>query len=935
MSDSIDGLTPLDALVAGGGPGDAATQAASLRMVLVNRAVLKVAATGTILGANETALTFTARTLDDLVGTPLAGLWELPAAVVAGLLDGTGERATDQPVLDGAGRTRWVRLGASPIGEGAEVLVVWDDLTDRYRHAHELAAKQAAVNSSMAVLELGLDGSVLTSNDNFLALLGYTHDELTGVHHRQLCEPAHTASEAYRRLWDGLRAGQSSTAEVKRIGKDGREVWLRTSFTPILDLDGAPHKVVELSLDITQEKLRSVEAKGKVDAIGRAQAVIEFDLAGIVLDVNENFLSLFGYSRDEVVGQHHRLFVDRDEARGQAYRDFWRGLGLGEHATGEYKRVARGGHEVWLQASYNPIFDLDGRPYKVVKYAMDVTEQKLRNAEFVGKVEALGRAQAVIEFDLDGTVISANPVFLKLLGYSHEEVIGKHHRVFCDPVYAGSAEYGQFWERLGRGEHDAGEYKRIGKDGREIWIQATYNPIYDLDGNPYKVVKYAMDVTQTRLRNAEFEGKVNAIDRAQAVIEFDLTGKILDANANFLDLVGYSRGQVVGQHHRMFVDAAHAASVEYQLFWERLGRGEHDAGEYKRIGKDGREIWIQATYNPIYDLDGRPYKVVKYAMDVTEQKLRNAEFEGKVEAVSRSQAVIEFDLDGTVLSANDNFLRTMGYSVREIVGQHHSLFCTQDYVTSAEYRDFWLRLRNGEFLAGRFHRVGKFGRDVWIQAGYNPIFNLRGEPFKVVKYAYDVTEQVALEQRLASKTDQMSTAIQALFDSIDEIVRSSARASDLAGQTQRNAEVGAQELHQSIEAIGLIERSSDKIAQIVRVISEIAGQTNLLAFNASIEAARAGEHGVGFSVVAAEVRKLAERSSDAAREITDLIRDSAERVGHGATVSQRAQVAFTEILASVEKTTESIKVIAESTRRQQDTSSEVNALIKQLTGETR
>jgi methyl-accepting chemotaxis protein len=383
----------------------------------------------------------------------------------------------------------------------------------------------------------------------------------------------------------------------------------------------------------------------------------------------------------------------------------------------------------------------------------------------------------------------------------------------------------------------------------------------------------------------------------------------------------------------MFVDEETANSDGYKAFWDRLRRGEFASREYKRVGKDNREVWIQASYNPIFDLDGRPFKVVKYAMDVTADKQRNAEFEGKVNAIDRAQAVIEFDLDGNIRWANDNFLRTMGYSLREIIGQHHSMFCSPDYITSQDYRDFWLRLSSGEFISGQFHRLGKYGRHVYLKATYNPILDLRGHPVKVVKYAMEITEQVALQQRLNSKSTEMNESIGRLATSIDDIVDNTQQASDLAGQTQANAERGFEELRKSIEAIDLIKRSSDQIASIVQVIGEIASQTNLLAFNASIEAARAGEHGVGFSVVAGEVRKLAERSSDAAREISKLITESSSRVNQGFTVSRHAQEAFGDILKSVGQTGESIGRIAARTHDQQSESHAVKTLITELTDE--
>jgi methyl-accepting chemotaxis protein len=243
--------------------------------------------------------------------------------------------------------------------------------------------------------------------------------------------------------------------------------------------------------------------------------------------------------------------------------------------------------------------------------------------------QALDRVQAIIEFDLDGTVVSANENFLRILGYESGEVVGKHHRIFCDPTYVESHEYAEFWKKLGRGEYHAAEFKRLAKGGREVWLQASYNPVLDKDGEPIRVVKFATDVTAAKLQTAEYEGKIRAIDRAQAVIEFDLEGRVITANKNFLDIFGYSLDDVVGKHHRIFCDPGYAESPEYAQFWQKLGRGEYDADEFKRITKDGAEVWLQASYNPIFDMEGRPLKVVKFASDIT------------VEVQKRSLALLE------------------------------------------------------------------------------------------------------------------------------------------------------------------------------------------------------------------------------------------------------------------------------------------------------
>ncbi len=242
------------------------------------------------------------------------------------------------------------------------------------------------------------------------------------------------------------------------------------------------------------------------------------------------------------------------------------------------------------------------------------------SSEQLGAIhQALDKVQAIIEFDLDGTVVSANENFLDIFGYRADEVVGKHHRIFCDPAYAESEEYAEFWRKLGRGESHAAEFKRLGKGGKQIWLQASYNPVLDKQGRPIRVVKFATDVTDAKLLTAEFEGKVAAIDRAQAVIEFELDGTVITANDNFLRIFGYSLDDVVGKHHRIFCDPGYSETPAYHEFWQKLGRGEYDAGEFKRLAKDGTEIWLQASYNPIFDLNGKPRKIVKFAADITDE----------------------------------------------------------------------------------------------------------------------------------------------------------------------------------------------------------------------------------------------------------------------------------------------------------------------------
>jgi len=381
----------------------------------------------------------------------------------------------------------------------------------------------------------------------------------------------------------------------------------------------------------------SANALAQASAIRKSQAVIEFDMDGKVINANQNFLDALGYRLEEIQGKHHSMFVTPAMRESAEYRGFWANLNRGEHQAAEYKRIGKGGREVWIQASYNPILDRSGKPCKVVKFATDITAQKIRSMEDAGKMAAIGRAQAVIEFNLDGTIITANDIFLKVLGYSLAEIQGKHHSMFVAPAERDSGAYREFWAKLNRGEFQSAEYKRIGKGGKEVWILASYNPILDETGKPFKVVKFASDVSDQKLKTADLAGQIEAIGKSQAVIEFSMDGIVLDANENFLKTLGYSLAEIKGKHHSMFVQPEEHQSDAYRVFWANLNRGEFQSAEYRRIGKGGKEVWIQASYNPIRDLNGKPYKVVKYATDTTTQviaRMKSETVRGMMEAVA-------------------------------------------------------------------------------------------------------------------------------------------------------------------------------------------------------------------------------------------------------------------------------------------------------------
>jgi methyl-accepting chemotaxis protein len=543
-----------------------------------------------------------------------------------------------------------------------------------------------------------------------------------------------------------------------------------------------------------------------------------------------------------------------------------------------------------------------------------------RNA--LAQAAAIGKSQAVIEFNLDGTIITANENFLKALGYTLAEIKGKHHSMFVEPSERDSAAYREFWAKLNRGEYQAAEYKRIGKGGNEVWIEASYNPVRDADGKPFKIVKFATDVTAKKIRSMESAGKIDAIVRAQAVIEFNMDGTIITANENFLKTMGYSLAEIQGKHHSMFAEPAMRESAEYREFWAKLNRGEYSAAEYKRIGKGGKEVWILASYNPILDEQNKPFKVVKFATDVTEQKLSTANLAGQIAAIGKSQAVIEFNMDGTIITANENFLGALGYTLEEVRGRHHSMFVEESERDSAGYREFWAKLNRGEYQAAEYKRVGKGGKEVWIQASYNPILDLNNKPYKVVKYATDVTRQVLVRmgnERVRSMMESVAAGAEELNASVREIseamVKSKETASD-AVQRVENADGQAKRLSSAAESM----------SGIVEMIGDITGQINLLALNATIESARAGEAGRGFAVVAAEVKNLANQAKQATDKIT-------EEIGSLNGISGEVVEALNSIRGAIQGVSEYVTSTAAAVEEQSTVTSEMSSSMQRAAAE--
>ncbi|WJH41302.1 PAS domain-containing methyl-accepting chemotaxis protein [Aliirhizobium terrae] len=503
-----------------------------------------------------------------------------------------------------------------------------------------------------------------------------------------------------------------------------------------------------------------------------------------------------------------------------------------------------------------------------------------RTAGAADILAAISRSQAVIQFDLSGHILDANTNFCQALGYSLEEIKGKHHRIFCEPAYAASEEYKAFWANLAAGNFDAREYKRFTRSGREIWIQASYNPILRR-GRPHKVVKIATDITAARMRAVEDASKLLAISRSQAVIEFTPAGEILEANENFCSGLGYDLSEIKGRHHRMFCDPTYAASAEYAEFWKRLAGGEFIADEFVRYGKGGKEIWIQAAYNPIVDLNGKVCKVVKFATDVTPR-----------------MSAIGMLGNGLRDLANGKLDQEIG-----------TRFVPSMETTRHDFNAVAAKLRDAMKIVAQ---------------------NASG----IAAASVEVRDA---SQELAQRTEQQAASLEEAAAALEQVTRtvgdSSQRAEEagrLVTSTRQNAEQSGLVVRDAISAMDEIAKSSNEITNIIGVIDDIAFQTNLLALNAGVEAARAGEAGKGFAVVAQEVRELAQRSATAAKEIKTLINTSSHQVSGGVELVGRTGASLKDMLSQVSSIHENVSAIVEASREQAASLREISQAVNQM-----
>lgn len=599
----------------------------------------------------------------------------------------------------------------------------------------ELDGIVGAIGQTMGVAELDASGKIIKSNTILNRTLEFSVDDMLHKNYKHITGLDDETGEFLERI----NAGNLEAAHYQAMSRANGIKWLTISFTPIKDYNHNTQKILVLARDITQRKNQEIEFERlSLVADNTDNAVIITDKLGKIEYINRGFIEMTGYEANEVMGCKPGDFLQGEDTNSNTVARVGKALRDKKSIYEEILNYTKSGEPYWISMAINPVLNADGEVNKYISIQANITETKKSAIDYGYKLDAISKSNAIVEFDIEGKVIDANDNFLNIVGYKKDEVVGQHHQIFVTPEYRDSEEYKAFWKKLHKGHYINNVFERIRKDGKTVWLKGIYNPIFDINGRLSRFVKFVTDVTQEKIlalekakQEIELDNQMEAVNKTIASVEFDLKGYLIKSNDIFNSVTGIDLTSPGKLHYSDIIPPSQVVQPQTEIMWQNLREGKFFSGEFKLQDNNGKELWLAGTFNPIKNIDGRPYKVMMYAQFVTREKEKQKSLTGIVNALKNTTLMMELNPDGTFKNGNSMLLEELGYSRLQLRKKPFYEFV--DGMGEDEFNSSILNtFRKNNFVEQDLFFLFSTGQTKKFRTTFTPIYDLEDKMSKIV-----------------------------------------------------------------------------------------------------------------------------------------------------------------------------------------------------------